>query len=193
MLIGSTVSGVITRHYVIGPDDDFEPYEITVFLKDPTVAPNNWTTVNFYTWDSSNNQHNGNWPGEQITDTKIVNGEKFYYHTYMITSRNYFMNFVFNQGPSNVQTEDVTAVKKTSFFEVTTQTNKYEVKDVTDIYLPYLNDAADANGDGEVNIADINTIIDVILSGGLLPAADVNGDGEVNIADINFVIDFILG
>jgi len=76
---------------------------------------------------------------------------------------------------------------------VTTQTNKYEVKDVTDIYLPYLNNAADANGDGEVNIADINTIIDVILSGGLLPAADVNGDGEVNIADINFVIDFILG
>ena len=193
LLIGSTVSGVITRHYVIGPDDDFEPYEITVFLKDPTVAPNNWTTVNFYTWDSSNNQHNGNWPGEQITDTKIVKGEKFYYHTYMITSRNYFMNFVFNQGPSNVQTEDVTAVKKTSFFEVTTQTNKYEVKDVTDIYLPYLNNAADANGDGEVNIADINTIIDVILSGGLLPAADVNGDGEVNIADINFVIDFILG
>ena len=193
LLIGSNVSGVITRHYVIGPDDDFEPYEITVFLKDPTVAPNNWTTVNFYTWDSSNNQHNGNWPGEQITDTKIVKGEKFYYHTYMITSRNYFMNFVFNQGPSNVQTEDVTAVKKTSFFEVTTQTNKYEVKDVTDIYLPYLNNAADANGDGEVNIADINTIIDVILSGGLLPAADVNGDGEVNIADINFVIDFILG
>jgi alpha-amylase len=193
LLIGSTVSGVITRHYVIGPDDDFEPYEITVFLKDPTVAPNNWTTVNFYTWDSNNNQHNGNWPGEQITDTKIVKGEKFYYHTYMITSRNYFMNFVFNQGPSNVQTEDVTAVKKTSFFEVTTQTNKYEVKDVTDIYLPYLNNAADANGDGEVNIADINTIIDVILSGGLLPAADVNGDGEVNIADINFVIDFILG
>ena len=193
LLIGSTVSGVITRHYVIGPDDDFEPYEITVFLKDPTVAPNNWTTVNFYTWDSSNNQHNGNWPGEQITDTKIVKGEKFYYHTYMITSRNYFMNFVFNQGPSNVQTEDVTAVKKTSFFEVTTQTNKYEVKDVTDIYLPYLNNSADANGDGEVNIADINTIIDVILSGGLLPAADVNGDGEVNIADINFVIDFILG
>lgn len=193
LLIGSIVSGVITRHYVIGPDDDFEPYEITVFLKDPTVAPNNWTTVNFYTWDSSNNQHNGNWPGEQITDTKIVKGEKFYYHTYMITSRNYFMNFVFNQGPSNVQTEDVTAVKKTSFFEVTTQTNKYEVKDVTDIYLPYLNNAADANGDGEVNIADINTIIDVILSGGLLPAADVNGDGEVNIADINFVIDFILG
>jgi alpha-amylase len=193
LLIGNAVSGVITRHYVIGPDDDFVPYEITVFLKDPTVAPNNWSTVNYYTWDSSNNQHNGNWPGEKVTDTKVVKGETFYYQTYMITSRNFFMNFVFNQGPTDMQTEDVTAVKQTSFFEVTTQTNKYEVKDVTDIYLPYLNhDPADANGDGEVNIADINVIIDVILSGAVNAAADVNDDGEVNIADINFVIDAIL-
>ena len=51
----------------------------------------------------------------------------------------------------------------------------------------------DVNGDGEVGIADINAIIDLILSSGFLPAADVNGDGEVNIADINAVIDIILG
>lgn len=50
----------------------------------------------------------------------------------------------------------------------------------------------DVNGDGEVNIADINAIIDIILSGGSLDTADVNGDGEINIADINAVIDIIL-
>ena len=50
----------------------------------------------------------------------------------------------------------------------------------------------DVNGDGEVNIADINAIIDIILSGGSSDAADVNGDGEVNIADVNVVIDIIL-
>jgi hypothetical protein len=50
----------------------------------------------------------------------------------------------------------------------------------------------DVNGDGEINIADINALIDVILSGEIQPAADVNGDGEVNIADINAVIDIIL-
>ena len=50
----------------------------------------------------------------------------------------------------------------------------------------------DVNGDGEVNIADVNAVIDFILSGGSSDSADVNGDGEVNIADVNAVIDIIL-
>jgi len=51
----------------------------------------------------------------------------------------------------------------------------------------------DVNGDLEVNIADINHVIDIILEGnGNTPAADVNGDGEINIADINVIIDIIL-
>ena len=192
LLINGAVSGVITRNYVID-NSTFEPYEITVFLKDPTVAPNNWKVVNYYTWDSSNKQFNGNWPGEATTDTRVVNGTKFYYRTYQITGKDYYMNFVFNQGPSNVQTEDVTYINKTSFFEVTTQSNKYQVKDITAEYLPYLvDDPADVNGDSEVNIADINALIDLILAGDNAPAGDVNADGEVNIADINAVIDAIL-
>jgi len=50
----------------------------------------------------------------------------------------------------------------------------------------------DVNGDGEVNIADINAVIDIILSGSSNNVGDVNGDGEVNIADINAIIDIIL-
>ena len=193
LLINGAVSGVITRNYVID-NSTFEPYEITVFLKDPTVAPTSWKVVNYYTWDSSNKQFNGNWPGEATTDTRVVNGTKFYYRTYQITGKDYYMNFVFNQGPSNVQTEDVTYINKTSFFEVTTQSNKYQVKDITAEYLPYLvdDDPADVNGDSEVNIADINALIDLILAGDNAPVGDVNRDGEVNIADINAVIDAIL-
>ncbi len=51
----------------------------------------------------------------------------------------------------------------------------------------------DVNGDGEVSIADVNALIDMILSGTLEKVGDVNGDGEVSIADINAVIDIILG
>ena len=49
----------------------------------------------------------------------------------------------------------------------------------------------DVNGDGEVNIADVNAVINMILD---TPAenGDVNGDGEVNIADVNAIIDIIL-
>jgi hypothetical protein len=53
----------------------------------------------------------------------------------------------------------------------------------------------DVNGDGEVNIADVNAVIDVILAGGneyTATLADVNGDGEVNIADVNALIDLII-
>ena len=139
LLIGNAVSGVITRTYVL---DSFEPYEIKVFLKDPTVAPNNWLKVNFFSWDDTSSP-NGNWPGETITQTMTVNGVKFYYDTYIIKSKDYYVNFVFNQGSSSGQTEDVTYVNKTSFFEIATQTNKYQVNDVTDIYLPYLTDGVD--------------------------------------------------
>ena len=50
----------------------------------------------------------------------------------------------------------------------------------------------DVNGDGEVNIADVNAVIDAILTGNVDEEDDVNGDGEVNIADVNAVIDMIL-
>ena len=51
----------------------------------------------------------------------------------------------------------------------------------------------DVNDDGEVNIADINALLDLILSGVSDAHFDVNNDNEVNIADINAVIDIILG
>lgn len=51
----------------------------------------------------------------------------------------------------------------------------------------------DVNSDLEVNIADVNAIIDIILVGdGDITVADVNGDGEISIADLNAVIDIIL-
>ena len=62
----------------------------------------------------------------------------------------------------------------------------------------------DVNGDGEVNIADANSVTEVIVNGGpgkghtRVPGDedfmiyDVNGDGEVNIADINAIIELIL-
>ena len=50
----------------------------------------------------------------------------------------------------------------------------------------------DVNQDGEINIADVNALIDMILSGNSGKTGDVNLDGEVNIADVNAVINLIL-
>ena len=55
----------------------------------------------------------------------------------------------------------------------------------------------DVNGDGEVNIADVNALVDIIMGGqadaDTLIRADVNEDSEINIADVNALIDIILG
>jgi len=55
----------------------------------------------------------------------------------------------------------------------------------------------DVNADGEVNIADVNALISIILGNSKAEdyagVADVNGDAEINIADVNAVIAIILG
>ena len=54
----------------------------------------------------------------------------------------------------------------------------------------------DVNDDGVVNIADVTSLIDYLLSGdgsGInLYAADVNSDDNINIADVTHLIDILL-
>ena len=52
----------------------------------------------------------------------------------------------------------------------------------------------DINGDGVVDIADVNAVINMMLGKvESVPAADINGDGHVDIADVNAVINAMLG
>ncbi len=51
----------------------------------------------------------------------------------------------------------------------------------------------DVNGDGNVDIADINAIINAMLGKGPEDGADVTGDSHLDIADLNFVINIVLG
>ena len=54
----------------------------------------------------------------------------------------------------------------------------------------------DVNNDGEINIADINALMDLILGATADECtrwrADVNNDGEIGVADVNALIDIIL-
>ena len=54
----------------------------------------------------------------------------------------------------------------------------------------------DVNGDGSVNISDVTTLIDYLLSGNAngvnLTAADCNQDGSINISDVTTLIDYLL-
>ena len=51
----------------------------------------------------------------------------------------------------------------------------------------------DVNCDGNVSIADVTCLIDLLLAGNQYPkSADVNDDGDVSIADVTFLIDVLL-
>ena len=54
----------------------------------------------------------------------------------------------------------------------------------------------DVNGDGSVNIADVTSLIDYLLSGNAsgvnIDAADCNQDSSVNISDVTSLIDYLL-
>lgn len=189
VLFENKVRNVMQREYIF---HGFVPYTATVYLKDPTSAPNNWGSVYIYAWDSTG-AINDSWPGLRITDTKMVMGQRFYYRTFNIGSEDYIFNVVLSQGDSQHQSVDVTGINKDIYLEITSTTNKYTVADITDQYTFLL---GDVNNDGEVNIGDVAAVIDIILGiqadEATLIRSDVNGDGEVNIGDVTSIIDIIL-
>ena len=128
-----------------------------------------------------------------ITDTRTVRGERFYYRTFDIDSEDYTFNVVLSQGDNQHQSEDVTGISKDIYLEITSTTNKYTVKDITDQYAILV---GDVNGDGEVSIGDVTALIDILLGtpadADTLIRCEVNGDGEVSIGDITALIDMLL-
>ena len=77
-----------------------------------------------------------------------------------------------------------------------TAPNLYDSEVATFVYRVGTGMRGDVNKDGEVNIADVNIAIGIILGKavdqGTWNRADVNEDDEVNIADINEIIKIIL-
>lgn len=70
---------------------------------------------------------------------------------------------------------------------------------VLDIYFDHGSKGGikgDVNGDGTVDIADVNLVLNVMLgtqSLSDLPGADVNGDGVVDVTDLNLALNIVLG
>ena len=92
-----------------------------------------------------------------------------------------FNSNVYEQATVYVPQESITRYKNAEIWK-----NFLDIQALRD-HIP-----GDVNVDGEVNIADVNALIDAVLTGNHNIDGDVNGDGEINIADINATIDIIL-
>ena len=62
--------------------------------------------------------------------------------------------------------------------------------------LPPTYELGDVDGDGQVSISDVNTIIDLLLGAtydeDVRKRADVDNDEEVTVSDITFLIELLL-
>ena len=137
---------------------------------------------------------------EQLTSIEIPNsvasiGERAFYSNFSnltsvtcsavrppIAGDLCFSSKTYNNATLYVPKESIT------FYWVISEWNKFKtIKEITVNAGP-----SDVNGDGEVNIGDINNVVNAILDDKTDEAFDVNGDGEINIADINEVVQTIL-
>lgn len=204
LLIGSSVIKVITREYELPELSEFEPHDATVYFKDPSNVVPTWTKVYYWAYDGNGSLNTATrWPGDQMTDTVTIRGAKFYYVTYPIDNEDYTFSIVFTNASGSPQTVDITGINKDVYYQlnVLNGQGKYTVTNVTPFYEPFnpLNqpDDGDVNGDGIVDIADVNAIINIML--GKAQAStfkgkpDVNGDNDIDIADVNAVINIMLG
>ena len=133
LLIGSTVSGIVTRTYT--EPVPVEKKTIDIYVNTDNVG---WTAVNFWTWggDDSHSPVNGNWPGDKVTSTTTIGGKQWYTKQYVINGDDDFVNFVFSTGTGSPQTVDINNIKNTTYFEISTEKEgtKYLVNDVTGTY-----------------------------------------------------------
>ena len=130
VLTGGTVKGVVTRAYKM---KKVERRDITVHVNADAVP--GWTTMNFWTWggDDTHAPQNGNWPGDNVTQTKSVAGKNWFYKTFTLNSDDDFVNFVFSTGNGSPQTVDIENVRTDKFFLIVNEQEggKYKVSDVT--------------------------------------------------------------
>ena len=117
ILVGGTVSGIITRTYTCKEDIS---YTINVYCNGDKVG---WTGyINFWTWggDGSHAPKNSSWPGDKVTTSTVIDGKTWYYKTFTINSETDCVNFVFSTGSGSPQTVDINNIRTDAFCEVST-------------------------------------------------------------------------
>lgn len=133
LLIGSTVSGIVTRTYTEPAPVDKKT--IDIYVNTDKVS---WTAVNFWSWggDDSHSPVNKNWPGDKVTATTTIGGKQWYSKQFTINGNDDYVNLVFSTGSGTPQTVDINNVTTTKFFEISDQKDgsKHLVNDVTGSY-----------------------------------------------------------
>ena len=129
LLVNGEVRNIATHQYTI---EKFKAYKFMVYVNADAVK---WSPLYCYTWKKAASVE---WPGEKMTETKIIGGKTWYYKEVSIDNATELVNVIFNNGSGTgkPQTVDITGLTNTAYFEIETskEGKKYKVKDVTAEY-----------------------------------------------------------
>ena len=129
LLVNGEVRNIATHQYTI---KKFKAYKFMVYVNADAVK---WSPLYCYTWKKAESVE---WPGEKMTETKIIGGKTWYYKEVSIDNATELVNVIFNNGSGTgkPQTVDITGLTNTAYFEIETskEGKKYKVKDVTAEY-----------------------------------------------------------
>jgi len=123
ILSGGKVYGIQQREYKI-----FQPHDITLYVRSDI----NWSGMTFYVWDNKNNQLTGEWPGKRVSTGKSINGKRWNYQTYRITSPDQYINIIVSN-TAGKQTVNVIGLRDNSYLCITStqEDGKYIVENQT--------------------------------------------------------------
>jgi alpha-amylase len=109
LLADDEVKGIVSRNYNVveasGSGSGNESNTVTIYCKAAT-APY------LYSWEEGGLEHNGSWPGTQMTETATIDGENWWTYTYDVKP----INIIFNDGNGH-QTANISGLSNDSYFE----------------------------------------------------------------------------
>ena len=125
ILSNGKVYGIQKRQYNI-----FEPHDITIYVSSDIT----WGSMCFYAWDNDKKQINGDFPGKRISTYKTINGKKWYYQSYSLTSPEQYINLIVSNPTGSKQTINVRNLRTDRYLAITSDKidDKYIVEDRTE-------------------------------------------------------------
>ena len=124
ILANGIVQGIQSRKYNI-----FKPHDVTVYVH-PDIA---WSGMTFYAWDNNDQQLNGDWPGKRVSKSITIDGKRWYYQTFSVTSSDQYLNLVVSNTSGNKKTVDIRGIRSDRYLVITAdkEDGMYLVEDQT--------------------------------------------------------------
>ncbi|MBR6030598.1 MAG: chitobiase/beta-hexosaminidase C-terminal domain-containing protein [Bacteroidaceae bacterium] len=125
ILSGGKVYGLQKRKYEV-----FVPHDITVYVSSDIA----WSGMYFYAWDNAEKKMSGEWPGKRATKYETINGKRWFYQTYRLTSPDQYLNLVVSTTSGDKQTMNIIGIRSDRYICITGEKDedKYIVEDQTE-------------------------------------------------------------